>query len=97
VSDQIGAPTSARLIAVVMQLCLKQTINERQSGEFSSNLYHLTASGSTSWFGFIEKIVRLAISSLDKELKLRVKFNFNIRLPNSCHTSEELSLESYKT
>ena len=64
VSDQIGAPTSARLIADVTLLCIQQAIKEIAVGAFSSDLYHLTASGHTSWFGFTEEIVDL-VNSLE--------------------------------
>ena len=48
VSDQIGAPTTARLIAGTTVLCVQQIVKERMAGVFSSDLYHLTASGHTS-------------------------------------------------
>ena len=71
VSDQIGAPTSARLIADTTLLCLQQILRERQAGEFSSDLYQLTNSGRTSWFGFTEEIVKLAKNRLNQQLKLK--------------------------
>lgn len=60
VADQIGAPTSARLIADTTILCLQQALKEKHESVFSSDLYHLTASGKTSWHGFTEEIVKLA-------------------------------------
>lgn len=71
VSDQIGAPTSARLIADTTLLCVQQVMKERIAGIFSSDLYHLTASGCTSWFGFTEEIVKLARHGLNQQLKLK--------------------------
>lgn len=71
VDDQIGAPTTARLIADTTLLCLQQAIRERMVGVFSSDLYHLTATGHTSWFGFTEEIVKLARNSLSQQLKLK--------------------------
>jgi dTDP-4-dehydrorhamnose reductase len=71
VSDQIGAPTSARLIADTTLLCLQQTIKERHKGKFSSDLYQLTASGSTSWYGFAEKIVSIACNNLHIQVKVK--------------------------
>jgi len=71
VSDQIGAPTSARLIADTTLLCLQQALRERLLGVFSPDLYHLTASGHTSWFGFTEEIVKLAKSRLKQQVKLK--------------------------
>jgi len=71
VSDQIGAPTTARLIADVTLLCIQQAKKEIASGIFASDLYHLTASGHTSWFGFTEEIVHLASDSLKLPLKIK--------------------------
>ncbi len=71
VSDQIGAPTSARLIADTTILCVQQAIKEKCTGKFSSDLYHLTNSGHTSWFGFTEEIVKLASSRLNMQLSIK--------------------------
>lgn len=57
VSDQVGSPTSARLIAEATLHCLRQVIREKQDGVFSSGLYHLAASGYTSWNGFAKEII----------------------------------------
>ena len=71
VSDQTGSPTSARLIADTTVLCVQQAIKEKLVGVFSSDLYHLTASGHTSWHGFTEEIVSLASQS--EKLQLTIK------------------------
>ena len=71
VADQIGAPTTARLIADTTILCVQQAIKERTAGVFSSDLYHLTASGHTSWHGFTEEIVNLANNRLNMPLKIK--------------------------
>lgn len=70
VSDQIGSPTSARLIADTSILCMQQAVKERAAGVFSSGLYHLTASGETSWQGFAEEIIRLARNIFRQPLKV---------------------------
>ena len=57
VSDQIGAPTAARLLAACTARALSQTILERREGRFRSGLYHLSASGHTSWHGFASSII----------------------------------------
>ncbi len=59
VNDQIGAPTWSRMIAeataqVVAQLSLPQG---EGWAEGVSGVYHLTATGQTSWFGFAEAIL----------------------------------------
>lgn len=58
VSDQVGSPSWARLIAETTAHCLRQTMIERQQEAFSSGIYHLTARGETSWHGFAEAIVK---------------------------------------
>ena len=58
VSDQFGAPTWSRDIAQATA-----SIAERwRHGKFSaekSGVYHMTAAGRTSWYGFAEEAVRL--------------------------------------
>ena len=63
VADQTGSPTSARLIAETTILCIQQALQEKHSGVFNSDLYHLTASNSTSWHGFAAVIVNTANNS----------------------------------
>ena len=71
VDDQVGAPTTARLLADTTVICIQQSIRERLEGAFNSDLYHLTASGQTSWYGFTKEIVKLADSGLDIDLSLK--------------------------
>ncbi|VAW50086.1 dTDP-4-dehydrorhamnose reductase [hydrothermal vent metagenome] len=71
VSDQIGAPTTARLIADVTLLCIQQSLKERLAGNFSSDLYHLAAAGHTSWHGFTEEIVKQAKNNLHIPLAIK--------------------------
>nr|WP_299241753.1 dTDP-4-dehydrorhamnose reductase [uncultured Halomonas sp.] len=52
VADQIGAPTPARLIALVTQLALERGI--------ASGVYHLAPRDTTSWHGFAQAIFELA-------------------------------------
>jgi dTDP-4-dehydrorhamnose reductase len=53
VADQIGAPTWAGTIAQSTQ----QLIERWQTGDAGAwGVYHLTASGETSWFGFAQAI-----------------------------------------
>jgi dTDP-4-dehydrorhamnose reductase len=60
VDDQIGSPTWARLIAETTAHILRQSLLEKQQGSFNSDIYHLTSSGETSWYGFARKIVEIA-------------------------------------
>jgi dTDP-4-dehydrorhamnose reductase len=55
VDDQIGAPTWCRYIARVTAEVLRVWV-ERDDRAASSGIYHLTAGGSTSWFGFASAI-----------------------------------------
>ena len=57
VSDQTGAPTAARLLATCTARALLQAVLERHEGSFRSGLYHLSASGQTSWHGFASAII----------------------------------------
>lgn len=57
VADQIGAPTWARFIAEVTVHAVRQSMQERQANLFNANIYHLTSSGETSWYGFARQIV----------------------------------------
>ncbi len=53
VADQVGSPTSSKAIAAA-------TVRILEAGLLSPGVYHMTAAGSTSWFGFAEKIFALA-------------------------------------
>ena len=65
VADQIGAPTSAELIADVTALA----IAAYRSDILPEGMYHLTASGETSWYGLASYVVERAIAK-GAELKL---------------------------
>ena len=56
VADQIGAPTSARLIADATAHALAVALVERREGRFQSAVHHLCATGHTSWHGFAEAL-----------------------------------------
>jgi len=61
VDDQVGAPTSARLIAEATAVAIARSFAEgvldpdrfQQMG----GLYHLTAAGRTTWYGFAQAIL----------------------------------------
>lgn len=53
VNDQHGAPTSAEMIADVTALA----VSAYRSGTLATGLYHLTASGETSWHDFARHII----------------------------------------
>jgi dTDP-4-dehydrorhamnose reductase len=57
VADQFGAPTWATTIATVSSHVLSQALTGSGGWWFeNSGVYHLTASGSTSWQGFAQAI-----------------------------------------
>lgn len=60
VADQVGAPTSARLVAEATALVLRQDLARRRIERFESGLFHLVAAGATSWHGFASAIVDAA-------------------------------------
>ena len=58
VSDQTGAPTWSRMIAEATALVVNHVVR-RDDMKSYKGVYHLSASGSTSWHGFTERIVAL--------------------------------------
>ena len=60
VADQVGAPTSARLIAEATAQVLPRARDERHNTNFASQILHLTAAGKTTWHGFANRIVESA-------------------------------------
>jgi dTDP-4-dehydrorhamnose reductase len=70
VADQIGAPTWSNTIATLSADVVAQAVGAGAAGwdawwRAHSGVYHLCASGATSWHGFAEAIFRL--STLDKK------------------------------
>lgn len=63
VSDQIGAPTSARLVAETTAHVIAASLQERNERRFRPQTFHLSAAGSTSRHGFAQAIVALAKDS----------------------------------
>ncbi|WP_230947637.1 dTDP-4-dehydrorhamnose reductase [Burkholderia territorii] len=59
VSDQIGAPTWSRTIAEATAQIISQGIaaNRSEWWRDRSGVYHLTAAGETSWWGFAKSIL----------------------------------------
>jgi len=57
VNDQIGAPTWARAIAEITARVLASNGGGLYQVREKSSLYHLTAAGATSWYGFAEAIL----------------------------------------
>jgi dTDP-4-dehydrorhamnose reductase len=61
VFDQVGAPTSAELLADVTTCCLYRLQYDTSFASYRGGTYHLTAGGSTSWHGFAQFILNEAV------------------------------------
>lgn len=71
VADQFGAPTSARLIADCTAQIVERATMERSAGNFASGIFHLTASGRTSWHGLASRIVDRARAASPSTLTVK--------------------------
>lgn len=69
VADQVGAPTSAALLADATAHVVKQ-YHRQGLQAFPFGTYHLTASGSTSWHGLAQFVIQHA---LDAGVPLKTK------------------------
>lgn len=70
VADQYGAPTSAELIADVTALMLQRLAHDGSLRSQASGIYHLVASGETSWYGYARFLIERA-TALGLSLKVR--------------------------
>ena len=68
VADQVGAPTSAELVASSTASVLK-AMTSAPATDRRWGMYHLTAAGATSWHGLASYIVEVA---LEKGARLRI-------------------------
>lgn len=59
IDDQIGAPTSARLIADVTRRAIERMAADRP---IPSGIYHLQAGGETSWNGYARYVIGRALA-----------------------------------
>ena len=59
IDDQIGAPTGAELIADVTAHVLRQIVAKANESSVAG-IYHLTASGETSWHGYADHLIACA-------------------------------------
>ena len=68
IDDQVGAPTGAELLADVTALALREALRRPEL----AGLYHLSASGQTSWHGYATHVIERA-RLLRPQLPLRVR------------------------
>ena len=69
VEDQVGSPSCSNDIAQATLLLCKRYIKEPEYVSANRGIYHLTASGQTSWYGFAKAIFELA--GLKEPLKIK--------------------------
>lgn len=62
VNDQIGAPTTAALIADVTARIIDRAWLHGERAAFPAGVYHLAAAGETSWHGYAKEVLRHAAS-----------------------------------
>jgi dTDP-4-dehydrorhamnose reductase len=62
VADQIGAPTSAELLADLTALALQRIFLRGEGAGELSGTYHVTASGETSWHAYARHVVDQALA-----------------------------------
>jgi dTDP-4-dehydrorhamnose reductase len=60
INDQVGAPTGAELLADVTAHALRQ-VNASPDGARLAGLYHLSASGQTTWHGYASFVLETAL------------------------------------
>ena len=58
VGDQLGCPTWSRMIAEATAQAVKQAVAAQDIGALTGT-YHLASSGTTSWHGFADAIIKL--------------------------------------
>jgi len=73
VADQIGAPTWARDIADATARIIQRACVERDQSKFASGVFNVIATGSTSWYGFAEAILDLAVAAKQDGIRNRPK------------------------
>lgn len=60
VDDQRGAPTSSEAIAAAVT----RILSDASMRQMSSGIYHMTAAGETTWYGFAQEILKSGKSSV---------------------------------
>jgi dTDP-4-dehydrorhamnose reductase len=63
VADQTGAPTWSRMLAEATATILTRMLHGGLDLESVKGVYHMTAGGSTSWFGFARAILESHVAS----------------------------------
>lgn len=61
VSDQVGAPTSAELIADLTALMIYRILHDEQVAQDAAGVYHLVAAGETTWYDYARWVIQTAL------------------------------------
>jgi len=72
INDQFGAPTGAELIADVSAHAIRQVTQPGPDVQALAGLYHLVASGSTTWFDYAKHVIAQA-GALQPALQIKAK------------------------
>lgn len=70
VADQVGAPTSAALIADVTAQIIGQYLRSNPNSSFPFGLYNLVATGETNWCDYAKTVIKAA-QQAEKPLRLK--------------------------
>jgi len=70
INDQFGAPTGAELIADVTAHAIRRVIQPGADTQALAGIYHLVASGCTTWFDYAQYVIAQA-KKLQPSLKIR--------------------------
>lgn len=74
VNDQVGTPNWSRMIAEATSLILSRFLLSSSGCLLFNNknggLYHLSAVGSTSWYGFAKLIIKIALKDTNSKLQI---------------------------
>ena len=62
VADQVGAPTSAELIADITAFMLQRLKYDKELAAKASGIYHLVAAGETTWHAYAQFVLAKAAS-----------------------------------
>ncbi len=96
VEDQVGAPTWSRMIAQSTAQILSQGTQDLVSFLSSnSGIYHLTATGQTSWYGFAKAIFELDSNPSQQKLKNLIPIPSN-QYPTPAKRPAYSSLDTHK-
>jgi len=72
INDQFGAPTGAELIADVTAHALRQVAQSGAKADTLAGIYHLVASGGTTWFEYAQHVIAQA-QQLQPALHIQAK------------------------